>query len=133
MEVKFEIWFYLDVIYNKFFLKIYEENIKIFGYYGIFMILEFLVGGFMDMGNVFYVVLSIYLMYYIGSDVFNYIWEFNIVIGIMFVCVKEKFDISLLIVKFLLVIYVVFGLWKLIIFVSYYIIMYMYIVYVWII
>lgn len=119
MEVKFEVWFYLDVIYNKFFLKIYEENIKIFGYYGIFMILEFLVGGFMDMGNVFYVVLSIYLMYYIGSDVFNYIWEFNIVIGIMFVCVKEKFDISLLIVKFLLVIYVVFGLWKLIIFVSF--------------
>lgn len=133
MEVKFEVWFYLDVIYNKFFLKIYEENIKIFGYYGIFMILEFLVGGFMDMGNVFYVVLSIYLMYYIGSDVFNYIWEFNIVIGIMFVCVKEKFDISLLIVKFLLVIYVVFGLWKLIIFVSFYIIMYMYFVYVWII
>lgn len=128
MEVKFEIWFYLDVIYNKFFLKIYEENIKIFGYYGIFMILEFLVGGFMDMGNVFYVVLSIYLMYYIGSDVFNYIWEFNIVIGIMFVCVKEKFDISLLIVKFLLVIYVVFGLWKLIIFVSFYIIMYMWII-----
>lgn len=133
MEVKFEVWFYLDVIYNKFFLKIYEENIKIFGYYGIFMILEFLVGGFMDMGNVFYVVLSIYLMYYIGSDVFNYIWEFNIVIGIMFVCVKEKFDISLLIVKFLLVIYVVFGLWKLIKFVSFYIIMYMYFVYVWII
>lgn len=133
MEVKFEVWFYLDVIYNKFFLKIYEENIKIFGYYGIFMILEFLVGGFMDMGNVFYVVLSIYLMYYIGSDVFNYIWEFNIVIGIMFVCVKEKFDISLLVVKFLLVIYVVFGLWKLIIFVSFYIIMYMYFVYVWII
>lgn len=128
MEVKFEVWFYLDVIYNKFFLKIYEENIKIFGYYGIFMILEFLVGGFMDMGNVFYVVLSIYLMYYIGSDVFNYIWEFNIVIGIMFVCVKEKFDISLLIVKFLLVIYVVFGLWKLIIFVSFYIIMYMWII-----
>lgn len=128
MEVKFEIWFYLDVIYNKFFLKIYEENIKIFGYYGIFMILEFLVGGFMDMGNVFYVVLSIYLLYYIGSDVFNYIWEFNIVIGIMFVCVKEKFDISLLIVKFLLVIYVVFGLWKLIIFVSFYIIMYMWII-----
>lgn len=133
MEVKFEVWFYLDVIYNKFFLKIYEENIKIFGYYGIFMILEFLVGGFMDMGNVFYVVLSIYLLYYIGSDVFNYIWEFNIVIGIMFVCVKEKFDISLLIVKFLLVIYVVFGLWKLIICVSFYIIMYMYFVYVWII
>lgn len=128
MEVKFEVWFYLDVIYNKFFLKIYEENIKIFGYYGIFMILEFLVGGFMDMGNVFYVVLSIYLMYYIGSDVFNYIWEFNIVIGIMFVCVKEKFDISLLIVKFLLVIYVVFGLWKLIIFVSFYIIMYLWII-----
>lgn len=128
MEVKFEVWFYLDVIYNKFFLKIYEENIKIFGYYGIFMILEFLVGGFMDMGNVFYVVLSIYLMYYIGSDVFNYIWEFNIVIGIMFVCVKEKFDISLLIVKFLLVIYVVFGLWKLIKFVSFYIIMYMWII-----
>lgn len=128
MEVKFEVWFYLDVIYNKFFLKIYEENIKIFGYYGIFMILEFLVGGFMDMGNVFYVVLSIYLMYYIGSDVFNYIWEFNIVIGIMFVCVKEKFDKSLLIVKFLLVIYVVFGLWKLIIFVSFYIIMYMWII-----
>lgn len=128
MEVKFEVWFYLDVIYNKFFLKIYEENIKIFGYYGIFMILEFLVGGFMDMGNVFYVVLSIYLLYYIGSDVFNYIWEFNIVIGIMFVCVKEKFDISLLIVKFLLVIYVVFGLWKLIIFVSFYIIMYMWII-----
>lgn len=128
MEVKFEVWFYLDVIYNKFFLKIYEENIKIFGYYGIFMILEFLVGGFMDMGNVFYVVLSIYLLYYIGSDVFNYIWEFNIVIGIMFVCVKEKFDISLLIVKFLLVIYVVFGLWKLIKFVSFYIIMYMWII-----
>lgn len=73
------------------------------------------------MGNVSYVVPSIHPMYYIGSDAFNHTREFNTATGIMFVCVKEKFDISLPIVKFLLAIHVVFSLWKLTTFVSPYI------------
>lgn len=130
MEVKFEVRPYLDVIHNKSLLKTYEENIKTFGHYGTLTTSEFPAGGSTDMGNVSYVVPSIHPMYYIGSDAFNHTREFNTATGIMFVCVKEKFDISLPIVKFLLAIHVVFGLWKSTTFVSPYITMYMYTVYV---
>lgn len=112
MEVKFEVRPYLDVIHNKSLLKTYEENIKTFGHYGTLTTSEFPAGGSTDMGNVSYVVPSIHPLYYIGSDAFNHTREFNTATGIMFVCVKEKFDISLPIVKFLLAIHVVFGLWK---------------------
>lgn len=74
VEIKSGVYDYYNVFFNKSLWKVYMENGRKLGIEFILediMLNGFL--GFMDFGNVIFVVFGIYLYFYIGFNVLNYI------------------------------------------------------------